>query len=207
MKRTAALLIVVVALGGCNLTFKGGKAVFSQPVPQPSAGCKWTVLYSPNVQPCISDKFTIPSTDGAHYIVKSASKPIQVGQSMSLTFDIEGKGKVVPVPGTDEPPARLKLYIQQAGDSMTAADEFKRWWTVQYVDLVAGRSTLNVKIDPANWSQVYGRNGAQYPGEFKTALSNAANVGFTLGGKSFAGHGVMSSGGTMKFIIKEFAVK
>jgi len=40
-------------------------------------------------------------------------------------------------------------------------------------------------------------------------MSNLANVGFTFGGRTFAGHGIYVKQGTgsMRFVLKEFSIK
>jgi hypothetical protein len=87
----------------------------------------WTFAYSPNMPLRMAgDAFDFPLKDGVHYVIKQAP-PVRAGQSVTLRFAITGAGKLVPTQG--EPPARVRLFLQKRGDTMTAAEEYKRWWS------------------------------------------------------------------------------
>jgi hypothetical protein len=99
----------------------------------------------------------------------------------------------------------VRLFLQQRGDTLTAQEPYKRWWSVPYVELHEGESTLSVAVSPDQWTSVFGQGGAEVPNEFSTAISKLGNVGFTFGG-TFAGHGVFVTGGSARFGLKEFSV-
>jgi hypothetical protein len=101
--------------------------------------------------------------------------------------------------------ARVRLFLQQQGDTLTAREPNKRWWSTAYVELKEGDFTLNVPVSPDQWSSVFGRRGDEVPHEFNSAISQLANVGFTFGG-TFAGHGVFVAGGNARFILKQYSV-
>ncbi len=166
-----------------------------------ASSCQWTVKYSKEMPPCFADTFTFPTKDGVHYVVRP-SHPLKLGQTITIRFSIEGTGRLVPTEGA--PPAKLRLLLQQKEDTLTAAEQDKRWWSAP-VDLIAGEHTLTAKIDPALWYQVFGQNGATRPERFKEAIEHLGNVGFTFGGV-FAGHGVFSETAPMTFVLKEFSV-
>jgi hypothetical protein len=137
-----------------------------------------------------------------HYVIKQAP-PVRAGQSVTLRFAITGAGKLVPTQG--EPPARVRLFLQKRGDTMTAAEEYKRWWSADSVELVPGEFTLKAQLTPGQWLSVFGKNGAEAPSEFQAAISDLGNVGFTFGGK-FAGHGVYVTSGSAHFVLKQFSI-
>jgi hypothetical protein len=89
--------------------------------------------------------------------------------------------------------------------------EFYRWFSnpIKLV-LEAGKVTLAVPFDPAQWSSVFGQFGnanADANEGFEAALKDMANVGFTFGGGCFFGHGAVVGNGTARFTVTEFAVK
>jgi hypothetical protein len=118
-------------------------------------------------------------------------------------FAITGNANFVPTEGTAT--ARVRLFLQQQGDTLTAQEPYKRWWSVPYAELREGESTLTVAVSPDQWSSVFGQGGAEVPNEFNAAISKLGNVGFTFGG-TFAGHGVFVTGGNARFVLKEFSV-
>jgi hypothetical protein len=169
----------------------------------------WTIAFSHNVPPRMIEEqgggayyFHFPHSDGVHYIIQQAPA-MRAGQIVTMWFAIVGEGKLVPTQGA--PPARVRLFLQQRGDRMTAAEEFKRWWSVASVELVAGEFVLNAELDPARWFSVFGKNGAQVPEAFHAAIADLEHVGFTFGGM-FAGHGVYAIG-QARFVLKQFSIK
>jgi hypothetical protein len=148
--------------------------------------------------------FDFPSRNGVHYVYKPAPA-IKVGQSITMRFAISGSDKPNFVPTEGTATARVRLFLQQRGDTVTAQEPYKRWWSVPYVELHEGESTLSVAVSPDQWTSVFGQGGAEVPNEFSTAISKLGNVGFTFGG-TFAGHGVFVTGGSARFGLKEFSV-
>jgi hypothetical protein len=146
--------------------------------------------------------FDFPSRNGVHYVYKRAPA-IKTGQTIAMHFVITGKANVVPTEGSAT--ARVRLLLQQRGDTLTAQEPYKRWWSVPYVELREGEFTLTVPLSPDRWTSVFGQGGAEVPNEFNAAISQLANVGFTFGG-TFAGHGVFVTGGNARFVLKEFSV-
>jgi serine/threonine protein phosphatase 1 len=163
--------------------------------------------YSPNMPAWMSGTegnwyFDFPSQDGVHYVYKVAPA-VTVGRTIRMRFVITGNGAVVPTEGTAT--ARVRLFLQQRGDTLTAQEPYKRWWSVTYVELHQGEFTLSASLSPEEWTSVFGQGGAEVPNEFNAAISQLANVGFTFGG-TFAGHGVYVTGGNARFILKEYSV-
>jgi hypothetical protein len=167
----------------------------------------WRIAYSPNMPAWMSGTegnwyFDFPNQNGVHYVY-TAAPAVRVGQTITMHFAITGKGNFVPTEGTA--PARVRLFLQQQGDTLTAREPYKRWWSTAYVELKEVDFTLSVPVSPDQWSSVFGRRGDEVPHEFNVAISQLANVGFTFGG-TFAGHGVYVTGGTARFILKQYLV-
>ncbi len=147
--------------------------------------------------------FDFPSRNGVHYVYKLAPA-IKVGQIITMRFAITGSANFVPTDGTATT-ARVRLFLQQQGDTLTSQEPYKRWWSLPYVVLREGEFTLTVSLSPDQWTSVFGQGGAEVPNEFNAAISKLANVGFTFGG-TFAGHGIFVTGGNARFVLKEFSV-
>lgn len=173
----------------------------------PAPGGQWKIAYSPNMPAWMSGTegnwyLDFPSQDGVHYVYKVAPA-VAVGRTITMHFAITGNGNFVPTEGTAT--ARVRLFLQQQGDTLTAQEPYKRWWSVTYVELHEGEFTLTASLSPNQWTSVFGHGGAEVPNEFNAALSQVANVGFTFGG-TFAGHGVYVTGGNARFILKQYSV-
>lgn len=105
----------------------------------------------------------------------------------------------------DTPPCHVRPYFQRAGDQGTAQYEYYRWWGNAFVvPLGVGSFAVEAVLDPAKWGSVFGKTGAQAPTQWTAALSNVARLGFTFGGKSFAGHGVYAATGAANFALEAF---
>ncbi len=172
----------------------------------PAAPAGWNILYSPGMaammpQPDGTWAFDFPQFDGVHYVVKT-SGPIALGRTIAISFAIQGDGKLIPTQG--DPPAKLRLLLQQAGDTMTAAEADKRWWSPP-VDLVGPNDyALSVKLTPDMWTNVFGASGSVSSAGFANCIANIGNIGVTFGGM-FAGHGVYAAGPS-RFVLKSFTV-
>jgi hypothetical protein len=194
------ITIVVLAflLTACN--HEGAPAV-------PAPVSYWKIAYSPNMPAWMSGTegnwyFDFPNQNGVHYVHKVAPV-IKAGQTITMQYAIMGKGNFVPTEGTAT--ARVRLFLQQRGDTLTAQEQYKRWWSVAYVELHEGEFTLTASLSPDQWTSVFGRRGDEVPHEFNSAISQLANVGFTFGG-TFAGHGVYVAGGNARFILRQYSV-
>ncbi len=172
------------------------------------AGPSWTIAYSPSMPPTLSERaesyfFDFPtSKDGIHYVIQRAPA-VQLGQTITMVFSLEGIGKLLTNEGRS--PAKVRLFMQRKGDTLTAKEPHKRWWSLARVELVSPKTfTLSAKIEPSEWSSVFGAVGNAVPAEFGDCVANLAHLGFTFGG-DFAGHGVYTNG-AVRFVLKEYSV-
>src|SRR6478672_9088763 len=67
--------------------------------------------------------------------------------------------------------ACVRLFLQQQGDTLTAQEPYKRWWSVTYVELHEGEFTLAASLSPDEWTSVFGQRGAEVLDEFNAAIS------------------------------------
>jgi hypothetical protein len=117
---------------------------------------------------------------------------LQLGQTITMVFSLQGTGTLLANEGRS--PAKVRLFVQRQGDTSTAEEPYKRWWSLAHVVLVSpGNFKLSAKIEPRAWSSVFGAVGSAAPTEFADCISNLAHWGFTFGG-DFAGHGVYARG-------------
>lgn len=170
------------------------------------ATAAWQFQYSPNMPPSFQGSFTFPGQDGVHYVVRSPPK-IAVGNTVTLKYKVEGAGKFVPSNDATGNPGRVRLYMQRRGDTLTAEEPNKRWWSAP-VDLVVGDGVISAKVDGAQWINVFGMNALDVrvpKGAFEDCVANLQAAGFTFGA-NFAGHGLYVTGGTMTFTVVDFTV-
>jgi hypothetical protein len=203
--RIALLLLLLTA---CNNDH-------GRPTPVPSS--EWTISYSEGTPPALTPQpgggysVLIPPAPGSIHYVTKATGPLPASGTVRLTFLLTGTGIAMPKPGTDTPPATVRLYFQRTGDDLSARGqyEFFRWWSKPIN--IAGDGSYNIAaaLAPSDWTSVYGRPGTDPAAGtlFQDALNNAGQVGFTLGGQSFAGHGVMATNADLTLFLQDYTVQ
>jgi hypothetical protein len=205
-----AFLIVVGALMSIA-AWKKDSCLANMPTnPAPTSG--WSIRYSPSMPPSMSQDaddtyyVDLPYQDGLHYVVQGAQGNL-TGKRITIKFGLIGAGELLASDPGETCPCSVSLYLQQQGDTLTAADEFKRWWSHK-IPLNPQGDAL-VVVSPENFTQVLGKRGSDFPQQFQAAMSNLANVGFTFGGTRSAGHGIYVKQGTgsVRFVLKEYSVK
>jgi hypothetical protein len=205
-----AFLIVLATLMSIAV-WKKDSCLANMPTnPAPTSG--WSIRYSPGMPPSMSQDaddtyyVDLPYQDGLHYVVQGAQGNL-TGKTISIKFELIGAGELLTSDPSETCPCSVSLYLQQQGDTLTAADEFKRWWSHK-IPLNPQGDAL-VVVSPENFTQVFGKRGSDFPQQFQAAMSNLANVGFTFGGTRSAGHGIYVKQGTssVRFVLKEYSVK
>ena len=178
----------------------------------------WTIRYSTgaNLNPARTGEefsFKFPLAPGSvHYITKpvTLAASVAVRASFTLTFEGEPVFDYRTAPNnTCDRPAAVRLFLQRQGDDMTGKGDFEfyRWWSTAGTVLKAGTATVEVPLDPALWTSVFGETGDRNPGAFAAALAHLGNVGVTFGGGCFFGHGVRILNGSAAFTMHRFAVE
>jgi hypothetical protein len=187
-------------------------SVLANMTTNPAATSGWSILYSPSMPPSLSQNadgsyyVDLPHQDGLHYVVQGAQGN-PTGKTIIIKFELVGTAELLASDPGETCPCSVSLYLQQQGDTLRVADEFKRWW-LHKIPLNAQGEAL-VVVSPENFTQVFGKRGSDFPRQFQAAMSSLANVGFTFGGTSFAGHGIYVKQGTgsVRFVLKEYSIK
>jgi hypothetical protein len=118
----------------------------------------WKIAYSPNMPTSMSGTkgnwyFDFPSRNGVHYVYKPAP-PIKVGQSITMHFAITGVDTAHFIRRKAPQPHGCGCSCNSVGDTLTAQEPYKRWWSVPYIELREGESTLSVAVSPDQWTSV-----------------------------------------------------
>lgn len=191
-------LILALLLAGCS----SDNGPSPQPQPPPSA-TGWAASFSKGIVAC--DDFNFGEL---HYCTKA--QPAKAGQTITMKWTISGTGTLHNVGQGDIDPPTLRLFLWRAGDNMSCAGQMQqyRWWGVETkTDLVIGtQQATSTKLDPALWTDCYGKSGADNPALFQAAIDNAQGLGFTMGGQYFAGHGVAANG-QVHFHVDSFQIQ
>lgn len=152
--------------------------------------------------------FDFPSQGqgSVHYVVKPAGS-LQVGQLVTMQFNVSGSGTVTPVQGTT---AQVSLFMQRAGDNLSGAGAYQqyRYWH-SAVPLVNGDGSISAALNPDQWTDVFGESGSAHETGFRDCVAQAEMIGMTFGdpGAGAAGHGCYVSNGNARFTLKSFTVQ
>ncbi len=104
-------------------------------------------------------------------------------------------------------PASVRPYFEDGFPG-----EFDRWWAVEPFSrvLAPGNQTIQVTIDPSNWSSVFGKKGTdslEALAGFQKATSAVLGVGLTMSGGCTYGHGVDVIGGSAQFQLQDLYIR
>jgi hypothetical protein len=193
-----------------------GCAAFNYYCADPGEG-QWATAFGQNPG-IVGTSFAMQGGNGTHYVYTKAVG-LAVGKTMTLNYTISGSGTLTSVPNDTDPPT-ISLFIWKKGDNLscglasnnqppsTAGPlQYYRQFLVARPALVIGSpQTVSAQITATNWGACFGENAGQTAG-FAQAVSNAAYMGFTLGGRSFAGHGVFLKSGSLTFTINSFMIQ
>jgi len=81
------------------------------------------------------------------------------------------------------------------------------WWSnPESAVLSNGAFTLTAVVEPAEWSDWNGQNGATQAAGFADAASNVTMIGFSFGGGCFFENGVGTTDGSGTFTLDSFSV-
>jgi len=155
---------------------------------------------------------TIPidtSTQGYAGYVWRPVQGVSLSGASHLTATLQiaaSSGAVVAwdTPGNDEckEPATIRPFLSNPPGGgvpnwmVWATDGTGRWWSdTAFVvasddagNVIPQTATVTVSLDPSQWSGVYGQSAVGDP-YFAQVIASPADVGFTLGGGCFYGHG------------------
>lgn len=140
-----------------------------------------------------------PSDSGAtepHYVIKDFTGMLPT--RVVLSYEVIGNGQLVAVDGGSPPTVSLILW--RKGDNMTCQGVYQqyRYFGHPRGTLSPGTHTLEVPVDPAAWTDCYGKPGTDFPDRFEGTIDNLWKIGFGFGG-NHAGHGVRAPQGNVMF--------
>ncbi len=171
------------------------------PIQPPISG--WTAFFGSAVP---VPSFDFPAAPGSiQYVVQPGTA--QLGQTISMTFQILGSGALGVTDPADTLPPTVHLVLWENGDNLTGqgAYETYREWCGRADITNPGQYTVSCKLDPSLWTGVFGQTPSS--AAFQQLLNNLYAIGFTFGGASFYGHGDYSASGTMHFQLVSYIVQ
>lgn len=184
MKKVITLIITALTLAACG---GGGGGVGGTGPNNPPLTPMWKAIYSYGITNCDSFNF-----GELHYCVNVINA--QVGQRITMSFTLSGSGTLYPVEATDAPPPTVRLFVS----ADTTGN--RRWWCPTSKTDMTGPGTYTVScIISTEWTGVFGV--ANDP-----PIGNIRYVGYTMGGQSFAGHGVAARNGSVHFTLNQYDV-
>ena len=131
------------------------------------------------------------------------------GKTISATFDVSGVTGAFTYFGEPDgsgAPATTRFYFQTDNGGGFQFTHF--WWSnPENQPLVTnGSFTLTATVEPAEWSDWNGQNGATQPLGFADAASNVTMIGLSFGGGFFFENGVGTTDGSGTLTLTSFMV-
>lgn len=174
----------------------------------------WRFLYGRNflknpLQKGGSLFFDFPNKNGVvKYLV--CDNIVKLGSTFSTSIEINADDSAIfdyklEPQNTCDSPAKIRPFIL-----IDMYGEYDRWWSTEGIELKEGSGVLDIPISPQHWVSVFGKLGS-YSSKtrkiFNKKIKKPLNVGFTLGGGCFYGHGVRVLNGDANLEIKRLSVK
>jgi len=233
MKR---LLLLTLLLTGCGM---GGfpdlrpskpPGIIVQPDTVYMKANGWAISFSPNI---VDDNgkptknptdnadgkgwhVNIPEVDGLHMILVPyhANKP---HTTLTFTYRItalSGAPKFLSVdPCAPNEQASFRPMLERRGDTLSASQEFYRWWSTPTVMVADGQAhTVSFLLTYKNWTvkrppnfkgAVFGKTDQN---QFVVATQDLMAVGVSFGG-CFAAHGAKAVGGKARFEMLDYQIQ
>ncbi|MGB3737811.1 MAG: hypothetical protein WA948_00495 [Pontixanthobacter sp.] len=211
MKRTIGLALAAIALTGT--------AAAAQRASQWSIG---PVIHGQNYSVGMDDTlrdgragpwfdFPYPNARAGH--VHYVTRPVDgLDEARAITL----RYRIDAAPGTHlrarEHPDRdaaLSLYFQRRGDDWSArgAYETYRWYAMPAKMMPLTPGTHEVTIDlKDDWKAVGASRSNRQVAQFRSALADAGQIGFTFGSRGGRGHGVYATG-PARFTLLKFQIR
>lgn len=171
-----------------------------------------------DVSQCWPSDFACPQVD---YILAPWTQPITGKSYLQITVDVQTlSGSPIwnyqmEQGNTCDFPAHVRAIIWSCKEScakpLMGLDPYGRWWSnpaAILLDSSTGNVTIQIPIDPSQWTSVYGERGTDNASALAGWLATfgaPGKVGFTFGGGCFFGHGVNVSNGSARFIVTDYS--
>jgi hypothetical protein len=131
------------------------------------------------------------------------------GKTLTATFEISGTTGAFTYFGEGTPenpcgtPASVRMFFTTDNSGGFAFTHY--WWSNPESQVLGnGAFTLTATVEPAEWSDWNGQNGATQTAGFADAASNVTVVGFSFGGGCFFENGVGTTDGSGTFQLDSF---
>jgi hypothetical protein len=152
----------------------------------------------------------IPRAPGSIHYVTFRHGSLAGKSRIVMRYRIEAAPGVKIVPITvPSSPSMITLYFQRRGDDWSGAGRFEtyRWYAsfATQSPITPGDHVLVAPLS-GNWTAVQSSTARSAPGAFRSAVANADQVGFVLGGGDGLGHGVAATG-LARLIVTDFRVE
>jgi hypothetical protein len=152
----------------------------------------------------------LPPAPGSVHYVTFRHGSLTGKSRIIMRYRVEAAPGVRIVPRTAPAlPSILTLYFQRAGDNWSGRGPFEgyRWYATfaSHMPISPGEHQIVAPLN-ANWTAVQTSSARSNPAAFGTALAQADQVGFVLGGGDGYGHGVYATG-PARLIVTDFRVE
>ncbi|TMB86591.1 MAG: hypothetical protein E6J37_12525 [Chloroflexi bacterium] len=131
------------------------------------------------------------------------------GSHLTATFDISGATGAFTYFGEGTPenpcgtPASVRFYFATDNGGGFAFTHY--WWSNPESQVLSnGHWTLTATVEPVEWSDWNGQNGATQTAGFADAASNVTLIGLSFGGGCFFENGVGTTDGSGTFQLDSF---
>lgn len=164
---------------------------------------------SPSPGPGRAFQIALPGPGGSLNYVTTRHGSLAGKRRIVFSYRIEAAPGVRVVPRTaPQLPAQITLYFQRRGDNWSGRGPFEayRWYaTFATREPTPGSHRMVVPLT-GNWTAVQHSSARSNPAAFASAIAEAEQVGFVLGGGDGYGHGVFATG-PARLIVTEFRVE
>ena len=174
-----------------------GRTLSFATVPHGSGAATFDFTAPPNTALLVTDHGSLKGIDLGNL----------TGKTITATFDITGAGTFTYYGSPDDcgTPASVRLYFQTDNGGGFAFTHY--WWSNPESQVLSnGTFSLTATVEPAEWSDWNGQNGATQSAGFLDAAANVSTIGFSFGGGCFFENGVGTSNGSGTFQLNTFTV-
>jgi hypothetical protein len=153
---------------------------------QPSPGPGWSNFGGGETRQLANPFFLNPLIA---YVIRQPNN-LAVGRTITLDYTVNGSGNIQTP--NDNPPAQFRLFLWQSGDNFSGQGDlanFRAWCPGVTGQLTEGNHIITCPVN-GSWTGVF---GAPLGNRINQLVANISSVGFTCGGRDFAGKGCQAN--------------
>lgn len=174
-------------------------------------------------------EFTMPDATGSspvfvNYILDAYTVSLTESDTITVTITVDSTSGALFMGnplwlsdyGSAITPAFVRIFIQaNLPDNNTIGGHYgalyNYWWAdvdAYTFNSASNTMTMNVPLNPSDWSSIYGTNGASVNAAFDAALLSIKYVGLSFGSGYFyaSGVGIEDGSGTTNFELNSFTI-